>query len=844
MQFFETYSLYKPKTNGRSGYEHSTHETSLEVNEPKELEQKKPRKLKSAVWPYFKKIGRVEDGVEREICRGCKDPYKVGSTPGPLGKNYGTSHLKRHLLTCKKVKYRSLGQMFLDKQVKIQSRKIDQLISREKLVEAIIKHDLPYSFVEYDGIITWTNYVSPEVIMPSRNTSVVDVQKVYFKEKEKLRQVLAKIPNRVCLTSDCWTAGTSKGYLCLAAQFFVDNWKLVSKILNICRMIPPHTGVEFTVTIYDYLKEWGIDKKVFSITLYNATNNDGTQNILKGHLSLQQSLLCDGEFFHVRCSAHILNLMVQEGLKAANDALLRIRESVKYVKGSDSRMRKFEQCVKQVGISTNLGLRLDVATRWNSTYLMLESALQYEKAFSSLELINRNYSHCPTSDHWRRAEKICEFLEPFYEITNLISGSSYPTSNLYFMQVWKIECMLKENSHNPDEVIKEMASRMSKKFDKYWTIYSVVLSFGVIFDLRFRLQLLRCCYSKVDASSAQDKVETMKKKLYKLYDHYANNQIGATTSTVLCKPTEEGSKPKRRDCRLFDEFKKFESQSVCNAGKSELDLYLEELKLDYDKFHDLDVIKYWKENERKYLDLSVMARDVLSVPITTVASESKFSIGGRVLTKYRSCIHPENVQTLVTTRNWLHGFTPLNTDEDEVVKETISHVDSNVIDAPSPSGCVTTTTAMSHFAGQREITEAKVIKFIESTCQRFMWTGGVKITKKTFLAWDKVSSGVNKLLQWQGISRREMQWQEELDWSVVNARGRSPAATIFRMSLAATVHLILIKQNQRIFQAKQTPEQVITRMIVPDVYFYRGSMKKKLVSILVELNFYIYCFRP
>jgi len=31
--------------------------------------------------------------------------------------------------------------------------------------------------------------------------------------------------------------------------------------------------------------------------------------------------------------------------------------------------------------------------------------------------------------------KKCEFLKPFYVMTNLISGSSYPTSNRYFMQV-------------------------------------------------------------------------------------------------------------------------------------------------------------------------------------------------------------------------------------------------------------------------------------------------------------------------------------------------------------------------------------------------------------------------
>ncbi|KAM3290052.1 hypothetical protein P3S67_018341 [Capsicum chacoense] len=200
-------------------------------------------------------------------------------------------------------------------------------------------------------------------------------------------------------------------------------------------MVPPHIGVELAATIYDCLKKWGIDRKVFSVTLDNTTNNDSLQTILKGHFGLQKSLLCDSEFFHMCCSAHILNLIVQEGLKATTDVLFRIRESVKYVKGSDGRMRKFEQCVKQAGISTKLGLRLDVTTRWNSTYLMLESTLQYEIAFSSLQLVDRNYSVCPTFDHWRRAEKIFEFLEPFYEITNLIFAKSYPTSNLYFMQV-------------------------------------------------------------------------------------------------------------------------------------------------------------------------------------------------------------------------------------------------------------------------------------------------------------------------------------------------------------------------------------------------------------------------
>jgi hypothetical protein len=107
-------------------------------------------------------------------------------------------------------------------------------------------------------------------------------------------------------------------------------------------MKPPHSGIELEATISECLKEWGIDKKIFSITLDNASSNDNMQDILKDHLSLQNSLLCNGEFFHVRCSAHILNLIVQDGLKVAHEAVAKIRESVRYVRGSDGRMIKFQ----------------------------------------------------------------------------------------------------------------------------------------------------------------------------------------------------------------------------------------------------------------------------------------------------------------------------------------------------------------------------------------------------------------------------------------------------------------------------------------------------------------------
>jgi hypothetical protein len=190
----------------------------------------------------------------------------------------------------------------------------------------------------------------------------------------------------------------------------------------------------------------------------------------------------------------------------------------------------------------------------NSTYLMLESALKYQHVFESLHLYDANYKSCPSGEEWKRVEKIYSFLLPLWETANMINGTTHPTSNLYFLQVWKVQCVLVESLGVEDEGIKRMAERMMSEFEKYWDEYSVILALGAILDPRMKLSTLAYCYSKLDASTCERKLQHVKSKLYMLFDKYSSKSTSSSVQRTIHIQDQSSSMslPKSLSHGLFD----------------------------------------------------------------------------------------------------------------------------------------------------------------------------------------------------------------------------------------------------------------------------------------------------
>ena len=174
----------------------------------------------------------------------------------------------------------------------------------------------------------------------------------------------------------------------VTAHFVDDSWQLRKLIIGF-KHVCDHRGQTIAAVLLECLAEWAIEK-VFNITVDNATaNTSALQNFQREFILLgDEALVLDGSFMHIRCAAHIINLVVRDGLQDIDGNVEAIRNAVQYVRSSTQRQKSFQLRVES-GKMTRGSLPLDIKPRWNSTYLMIQRAIKYKVAFDKMEQEDR-----------------------------------------------------------------------------------------------------------------------------------------------------------------------------------------------------------------------------------------------------------------------------------------------------------------------------------------------------------------------------------------------------------------------------------------------------------------------
>ncbi|KAL2346641.1 hypothetical protein Fmac_000641 [Flemingia macrophylla] len=219
-----------------------------------------------------------------------------------------------------------------------------------------------------------------------------------------------------------------------------------------------------------------------------------------------RSTLLSGDFMHMRCAAHILNLIVSDGMREIDHSISRIRVACKFVRSSPSRLAIFKRCAHEASITSEASVCLDVPTRWNSTFLMLDVAEKFGKAFKRLEYDDAQYlialaneGGCPSNDDWKRARIFVKVLKVFYDATLTFSGSLHVTIQLFLTKLCEIQKALNKWRKSDDPILQKMTTNMQIKFLKYWesSEINVLLFVAVFLDPRFKLQYVEFCFGRL-----------------------------------------------------------------------------------------------------------------------------------------------------------------------------------------------------------------------------------------------------------------------------------------------------------------------------------------------------------
>ncbi|KAJ8634992.1 hypothetical protein MRB53_009259 [Persea americana] len=298
-------------------------------------------------------------------------------------------------------------------------------------------------------------------------------------------------------------------------------------------------------------------------------------------LSGKNTVAPNGQFYIASCFAHILNITVQEGLRAIHEIIYVVRESIKYVKASQAHEDKFAEIAEQLQINSTKMLSLDVQTQWNTTYQMLVSALEYKEAFFYLGSCDPNYSQSLSVDEWKKVDALCKYLKVLYDAANVFKGMTNPTSNMYFHEAWKIKLELSHAATSEDVFVSTVIKPMHEKFDKYWKDCSLILAIAVVMDPRFKMKLIEFSFSKIYGETAGDNIKIIDEGIHELYLEYIAQPLPLTPAYE-----EQGATPNAVEGTLLCsndgllDFDVYISETASNQQtKSELDQYLEEAVL-------------------------------------------------------------------------------------------------------------------------------------------------------------------------------------------------------------------------------------------------------------------------
>ncbi|KAG6433340.1 hypothetical protein SASPL_104950 [Salvia splendens] len=310
-------------------------------------------------------------------------------------------------------------------------------------------------------------------------------------------------------------------------------------------------------------------------------------------------------------------------MKQMGMAVVRVREAVKWINGSSARSKAFKDIAK--------------------------ATLPYEPAMKLFNNVNpqfdrdlRNLKHndltvgVPGEEDWIEVRKVCSFLQSFYVMTRLVSGTTYAYSHSFLMEMCDIFHIIKWSEEDDED-----AEYWLEEYERNPNM-NKILYIAAMLDPRQKMKHVEFCLKKMYGDArANELAKELRKSIFDLFELYkkeftpvadqtrprtaSTSQISASTSQISNRPT----------------VRRFLGKSSCNI--------LCVASEDDDKDDSSELTRYfpekqYKASEHEHFDILIWWKTYVGI-----------QHGGHVLLTFRYSLAPEMVEALICSEDWLRS---------------------------------------------------------------------------------------------------------------------------------------------------------------------------------------------
>ncbi|KAF7153636.1 hypothetical protein RHSIM_Rhsim01G0155800 [Rhododendron simsii] len=258
-----------------------------------------------------------------------------------------------------------------------------------------------------------------------------------------------------------------------------------------------------------------------------------------------------------------------------------------------------------------------------------------------------------TRADWKIAFEFMNFLKIFYAATLACSGVRYPTTCIVLNHLYNMSYTLK--SHRTKPIFVAACKSMEDKFNKYFENMPTIFIVTSVMDPRIKIKgvekLLKVLSENLGITLPS--ISTVTALLTSIYASY-ESKFACTAAAAPAPYSSSINDPCSTSNNENDPswFLISGPGSSETSSRSELTQYLEINLVTNEEFQSFDILAWWKKTEKTFPILSIMARDLLTPLVSSVASESAFSAGNRVLDERRSRLAPDILDCLICLKDW------------------------------------------------------------------------------------------------------------------------------------------------------------------------------------------------